>query len=247
MRAQSFLRMALWICPLVLQPLIALAIICRRRITDFPAFFSYTLLVSGRDFALLIFRSNMRMYSWIYFLGEPITIILGVAAIYEVLWHLIRPYATLRLLGVRLFWISLGIAVLVGILLLKTSPFSRIHVSIESARLLQRSAWFVEVGVLIAFIVFISQFGLTWKHYTAGVVAGFGISAGLQLAFVELESLHAISGNIFGLLKSAAYNCAVLIWALYFVPLQQETEPPKALPKTDLAKWDELLRRYLRK
>lgn len=247
MRARYALQLVFWICPLALQPLIALAIVVRRRVRDFPLFLSYTLFVSGRDFALLFLRRNLSLYSWIYWLGEPVAILLALASIYEVLWYLIRPYPTLRLLGRRLFGITLVVAVVAGMMLLKTSPFNRISTSIESARLLERSAWFVEVGVLIAFIFFISHLGVTWKHYAAGIIAGFGIAAGLQLAFVELESLHVIGGNIFVLLKSAAYNCAVLIWAAYFLRPQEQTPAPKELPETDLAKWDELLRRYLQK
>jgi|SRR5437868_5400031 len=250
MSAQHALKIVFWICPVLLQSLIALVIILRRHVSDFPVFFSYTLFVAGRDCALLVFRGNRQLdswhiYSWIYFIGEPITILLGLAAIYEVLWRLIRPYSMLRLLGIRLFWISLGVAALIGGLLFKTSPLSRMAASIESARLLQRSAWFVEVGVLIVFILFISNLGLTWRDYTAGIIAGFGVSAGLQLALVELESLQAISGSIFVLLKSAAYNLAVLIWTSYFIPRRVQATTLKELPDTDLARWDELLRRYL--
>ncbi len=239
--------MALWIIPLLLQPIIAAAMIFRGQVRDFPVFFSYTLFVSGRDLLLLFLRSRVQLYALIYWAGEPITIILGVAVMYEVLWRLIRPYPLLRFLGVRLFWISLGIAALGGVLMLEASQFRHIAFSIESVTLLERSARFVEVGVLVAFIFFISRFGLTWKHYTAGIVAGFGIAAGLQLALFELESLHMMSDNIFVLSNSAAYDCAVLIWALYFVPQRMLTDTVKGLPESGLAEWDEVLRGYLRK
>ncbi len=132
-------------------------------------------------------------------------------------------------------------------LILEASQFRHIAFSIESVTLLERSARFVEVGVLVAFIFFISRFGLTWKHYTAGIVLGFGIFAGLQLALFELQSLHMISDSIFVLLTSAAYDCAVLIWAMYFVPRRMLTDTVRGLPESGLAQWDEVLRRYLRK
>lgn len=247
MSAIQVLTIAFWLLPLLLQPTIAVAIIIRKLAPEFRWFLSYTVFVAGRDFALLLFRTNTNSYAWIYWLGEPVTIALGLAAIYEILWYLIKPYSTLRLLGIRLFWGSLAFAVIVGILLLRASPFAHMKPSVESARLLERSAWFIEAGVLIAFVFFISRLGLTWKHYTAGIVAGFGASAGLQLAFVELESLHLISGNIFALLKSAAYNCAVFIWAGYFLLPRKPIPPQTELPKSDLPRWDEVLRRYLEK
>jgi hypothetical protein len=239
------LGMVFWIVPLCIQPLIAVAITVRRLIRSFPIFFLYTLFVSARDLILLFVKHNLRIYSWIYFLSEPLAIGLGLAVIYEILWHLIRPYSTLRTLGVRLFWASLGVALLVGVTMLKTSEFGRSKFWIESLVLVERSARFVQVGVLIMFILFISHLGLTWKHYTAGIVAGFGISAGLQLALFELRSVHVITDISFRLLMSMAYNIAVLAWAAYFFSPRTETKIAGELPKTDLARWDEILRRYL--
>ena len=247
MRTYQLVQMILWILPLCLQPLIALVMTVRRHVTDFPVFFLYTLFVAGRDLALFFLRSHMRRYSWIYWVGEPLSIILGLAAICEVVWHLIQPYPTLRFLGVRLFWMTFIITFVAGVLMLNPSQFVRTTIQIESAILLERSARFIQVGILVVFILFISRLGLTWKHYAAGIVAGFGIAAGFQLALVELKSLHAIANNIFVLLNSAAYNCAVLIWATYFFPSRMQKSQPMELPKSDLPKWDELLRRYLRK
>src|SRR5438270_11627217 len=109
MSTRQELGIVFWIIPLCLQPLIALAIIVRRLRNQFPLFFLYTLFVSGRDLALLFLRHNTRLYSWIYFVAEPVAIILGLAIIYEVFWQLMRPYQMLRTLGVRLFWMSLGV------------------------------------------------------------------------------------------------------------------------------------------
>jgi hypothetical protein len=182
-----------------------------------------------------------------YWLGEPLSVILGLAATYEVLWHLLRPYANVRFLGNGLFWLSFAIAFLIGALMLDPAQFARTRIQFESALLLERSARFVQVGVLVVFIFFISRLGLTWKQYAAGIVAGFGTAAGLQLALVELKSLHAVADEPFVLLNSAAYNCAVLIWAIYFVRPPIQVDGTVTLPKSDLPKWDELLRRYLHK
>lgn len=227
--------------------MIAVAMIVRGLVREFPWFFVYTIFVAGRDFALICFRSKMRVYAWIYWLGEPITVVLGLAAINEILWYLIKSYSTLRRIGIRLFWGSLVVAAIVAVILLRNSNFGHMKASVETARLLERSAWFIEVEVLIAFVLFVSQLGLTWTQYSAGIVAGFGISAGLQLAFVEMESLRAIDGNTFALLKSAAYDCAVLIWAGYFLPSRRIAPTKAELPKNDLARLDEVLGRYLGK
>ena len=240
--------MVFWILPLCLQPLIAVAIVLRRQIGGVLIFFLYILFVSARDLVLLFvlsFMHNKRIYSWTYFLTQPLALVLGVAAIYEVLWQLVRPYDTLRLVGIRLFWASVAVAVLGGLVMLRTSDFGRGELWIESLVLVDRSARFVQVGVLIAFILFISHVGMTWKHFSAGIIAGFGVSAGLQLAFFELRSTHLIADDTFQLLNSLAYNIAVLVWATYFFSPRREPTFSSKLPTTDIARLDEILRRYL--
>src|SRR5207237_3893754 len=158
--------------------------------------------------------------SWAYFLSEPLVIALGLAVIYEVLWHLIRPYHTLRTLSVRLFSATLVLAALGGLTMLKTSEFGQTKFWIESLFLVERSARFVQVGVLIVFILFISHLGLTWKHHGSGIVAGFGIAAGLQLALYELRFLKGITDANFYLVMSMAYNIAVLVWEIFVFSLR---------------------------
>ena len=240
------LRTAFWIIPLVLQPLIALSIICRKQGKPLAMFLVYTLFVCGRDFVLLLLRNHKTMYVWTYWVGEPVTVLLGLAAICQVLWQLIRGYAALRRLGM---WLIPGTLLLDGIaavVLLRLSTFlKRGPLSIESARLLERSAWFIEVGVLITFCFFIFHVGLDWKRHGAGIIAGFGISAGLQLAIVELESLHLITPEIFPLFKSAAYDFAVLIWSVYFLSRRKEEQHGIVVDREDLRRVDELLETYL--
>jgi len=246
MSLSADLRTAFWIIPLVLQPLIALSIICRRQTGRLAMFLIYTLFVCGRDFVLLLLRSHKTIYIWIYWVGEPMTVLLGLAAICQVLWQLIKGYATLRRIGM---WLIPGTLLLDGIaavILLRLSTFPESGaLSIESARLLERSAWFIEADVLITFCFFILHTGLDWKRHGTGVIAGFGISAGLQLAIVELESLHLISPGIFPLLKSAAYDCAVLIWSVYFLFGRKDEQHGILVDREDLRRVDEVLETYL--
>ena len=243
-KSQLGLEIVFWVISLSLQLFIAFVIAVRKQTKEFPLFFLYTLVVSSRDLVLLFVKPNTNLYGSIYFVGEPLTILVGLAVIYEVLWHLIRPYKMLRVIGGRIFWMSLAIAALSGFTMLKASQFGRTNLWI-SVLLLERSARFVQVGVLTAFIFFISRLGLTWKHHASGIIAGFGVAAGLQLAVFELHSLQAIGNNTFVLLDSAAYNGAVLIWAVYFIPRRRQAGVAQELPQTDLARWDELLRQYL--
>jgi len=247
MKIQPIATMFLWVIPLVLQASVALAMIVRKQIRTFPVFFCYTLFVPFRDLILLFIRGDLALYSLIYWIGDGITIGLGMAIIYEVLWHLIRPYPLLSLVGQRIFWITLVLACGAGILILVTSRAKEPRMSIQLVLLAELLARFVQVGMLIIFIALISFFDLKWRHYTAGIVSGFGIAAGLQLGLYEIKAhLHEMSDATFRILAPAAYNCAVIIWALYFLPGHRETKA-ETVPAVDFSKLDRILAEFTSK
>ncbi len=86
-----------------------------------------------------------------------------------------------------------------------------------------------------------SRLGLTWQNYSVGIAAGFGVYAALDLALLELRAhLHAVTDTAFVLMRSAAYNLGVAIWAFYFLR-PRGGKPVGGLPATDLANWNDTL------
>ena len=113
--------------------------------------------------------------------------------------------------------------------------------------LLERSARFLQVCLLIVAIALMSRLGLTWHNYSVGIAAGFGVYAALDLALLELRAhLHVLSDAAFVLLRSAAYNLGVAIWAFYFLR-PQGGKPVGGLPGTDLANWNNALTEHVNK
>lgn len=112
---------------------------------------------------------------------------------------------------------------------------------------LERSARFLQVCLLIVAISLMSRLGLTWHHYSVGIASGFGVYSALDLILLELRAhLHVITDAAFVLLRPAAYNLGVAIWALYFL-WPQRGKPVDRLPPTDLAKWNESVTRQVDK
>ena len=103
-------------------------------------------------------------------------------------------------------------------------------VALEWIILSERSARFLQVCLLIVAIALMSRLGLTWRNYSLGIAAGFGVYAALDLVLLELRAhLHLMSDSTFVLLRSAAYNLGVLIWAYYFLrPQGREPDRPFA-------------------
>jgi len=237
----------LWLAPLVLLCVIAVTIFVRRLAWRYPLFLAYTVLLPTRDAILLFLPYAQHSYSTVYWWGEAGAVLLSLGVIAETIWHLIAPYPFIRIIF-RVFW---AVAILAGgaslaILLWGNGPAGP-DLSLERIILLQRSARFLQVCMLIAAIGLMSRLGLTWHHYSLGITVGFGVYAALDLALLEFRAnLHVISDNAFVLLRSSAYNLAVLIWAFYFLRRRRVSRVDH-LPSTDVANWNDTLTEQIEK
>jgi len=237
----------LWITPLILLGLISLAMIIRHQVRTFPLFFTYTVCVSLRDLILLFTRRNSDLYSWIYWTGDAVLLLLGMAIICEAFWQLIRPYSYLCLIGKRLLWIAILLLFAAGIYLFASSYGKEVSRSVQLAWLAERSARLVQVGALVVIICLVSYFGLAWRHHTAGIIMGFGVAAGLQLGLYELKAnLQGINDYMFTLLTPAAYNLAAIIWSAYFLPVPKPEESTLSFA-VDLSKLDRMLGDFIKR
>jgi hypothetical protein len=249
MKIPHLITMTLWITPLVLQGVIAAVMLWRKLAGVFPLFFGYTALIVAREVALLFIRYSGRPYFLVYWWGEGIAVLLGLGVIVEVIWHLIRPYPFLRKFALRFFWIVAVAALAAGVLmLLLTKNLGQPGPILEAILLLERSARFLQACLLIVLILLMSRLGLTWQYYAIGIALGFGVYSAADLALLEVRAnLHLIADGTFALLEPAAYNLAVLIWALYFVPTRPSKVVVERLPDTEIARWNEVLSEYLKK
>jgi hypothetical protein len=247
MRLSHAATLVLWFLPLALQCLIAVVMSRRGLARRFPFFFSYTLLLPARDAVLACLRYPGPYYSRVYWWGEAGAVLLSVGVIAETIRHLVEPYRFLRrVYGV--FWIvgTIAAASALAILVWTNGPAGADRV-LESIILLERSARFLQVSLLIAVIFLISRLGLTWRSSPVGITAGFGIYAALDLALLELRAhLHLVTDTVFALLRPAAYNLAVLVWAFYFLKSRSETSV-QSLPSHDMANWNHALTEYVDK
>lgn len=230
----------LWFTPLLLQSVIVLVMSLRGLVRKYPLFFSYNLLLPARDVALLCLPYAGSRYSFVYWWGDAAGILLTLGVIFETLWHLIAPYSFLRSIF-RVVWIVGAIAGVAAVAILHWTHGRSGDQIIEFIILLERSARFLQVCLLIVVISMISRLGLTWRSYSVGITAGFGIFAALDLTLLELRgNLHLISDSVFVLLRSAAYNLAIVIWGFYFLR-PWRSSPVQRLPSTDVDNWNDAL------
>jgi hypothetical protein len=247
MRPMSFSHLVaktLWVIPLALQAVILLVMFRRKKVTLFPVFFCYTVVVFSREF-LLLFLSQGNLYALVYWCGEAIAVVLGLAVIFEILGNVLPPSPSLRFI-LNSVWILGGIAAVISLLMLfltnGTAGADRVF---EFIILAERSARFLQACLLIVVIVLMSRLGLTWHNDSVGIVAGFGIYSALVLAGFELRAhLHVMSDAKLVLLNSAAYNVAAIIWACYLLRPWRGI-PVEHLPKANLAEWNNAVNEYV--
>jgi hypothetical protein len=239
------LTRTLWAVPLILQGAIAVVMLHRKLVRIFPIFFSYTVLVLSRDIVLLFLPYPKNLYSLVYWCGEALAVLLSLGVIFETLRHILPAYPFLRIV-LKAVWIIGGIAAVTALLMLVFSNSASGNDRVlETTILLERAARFLQVCMLIVVIALMSRLGLTWHHYSVGIVAGFGIYSALDLAALEFRAhLHFLSDAAFVLIRPAAYNLAAVIWAAYFSQ-SWWCKPEEHLPKNNLAEWNEAVSDYV--
>lgn len=236
----------LWFMPLAMQCVIAIVILRRGLVGQFPFFFSYTVLLPARDATLYFLPESGDRYSSVFWWGDAAAILLSIGVIFEISWHFVRPYAFLRLF-LRVLWISAVIVAVAALaMLIWTRGLAGTDLILEWIILTERSARFLQVCLLIVAIAMMSRLGLTWRLYSLGIAAGFGVYAAFDLTLLELRALHLMSDATFVLLRSAAYNLGVAIWAVYFLQ-PRSGNPVDRLPGTDLANWNDTVTQHVDK
>jgi hypothetical protein len=243
----SLLTKILWGVPLVLQVAIAIVILRRKLVGVFPVFFGYTVLVPARDVVLLFLPYSSNSYSFVYWWGEALAVLLSLGVIFETLRYIFPLYPFLGVV-LKLVWILGGMAAVAALLMLILSGGGTgADPLLESIILLERAARFLQVCLLIIVIALMSCLGLSLHQYSIGIVAGFGIYSALDLVMLEFRAhLHFVTDATFVLVEPAAYNLGAIIWAAYFLPSRLNRggrghggTPVEHLPKTNLAEWNE--------
>jgi len=247
MTFSRLLTSVLWFLPSAMLVVVALVMWRRGLVSRFPLFFTYTLLLPVRDLILMCLPFGGPLYSTVFWWGEGVVVLVALGVIFEIVGYFVRTYPFLRFLLRVLSVAGVAAGTLALALLLWGKGPSGADLALEWIIMTERSARFLQVCLLILAIALMSRLGLTWRNYALGIAAGFGVYAALDLILLELRAhLHALADNSFVLLRSAAYNLGVMIWAAYFL-LPWGGGPVNRLPDNDLAQWNDELNHKVNK
>ncbi len=143
--------LVLWIAPLVTQCVIAVVMVRRRLVGQFPFFFSYTLLLPLRDLALT-FCPTRRPLRHRLLVGRGRRNPVSLAIVFEIAGHFVRLYPFLRLFLASALDLGPGCRAVSLALLFWTKGPGGADVALEWITLSERSARFLQVCLLIVAI-----------------------------------------------------------------------------------------------
>jgi hypothetical protein len=209
-----------------LQAVLCLLLVIRRSYREFPIFFaSATLAVAGTIIGLAV-RSDLRLYSAVFWVNEALGVILAFLALNEALRSVFRNF-----LGMRWFrWLFPGIGlVMVGVAILRIILLPRPAFSLFTTTIigLEIAVGFLQFGIFSLFIILVRLFHLRWGQHAAGIVFGFGVSAaGSLVAFLLRSEFGTKFDPVIRIAPPIAYIIGVAIWLATF--LKAEPERPEA-------------------
>jgi hypothetical protein len=220
----------------------------RKLYRELPLFFAYLLFKVFLNCMLWLFRHQMPHYFYIYWIGEAIGSVLGLAVIYEIFTTVLKRYETIHRTGSLIYrWAAVCLLLLATITAARAPGFDPAQM-IEGILVLERGVRIVQAGLLLVLFLFASYLGLSWRSYVFGIALGFGMYASAELILVAIRAhIGADADQLYRWVKMVAFDCAAVIWTAYMLQPLPKPGTVKSLPKTEAAVWNHALTKYLRR
>lgn len=226
----------------LLQLVTAVYIVRRKQVRTFPVFFAYTIFhVIDTAASFFAYKISYVAYFYTYWTGEMLDAVITLAVIQEIFLVAFQPYGALRRWGSRIYVVG-------TVLLLTAAVFMGVRYPagysprVSALITVDRSAIFVQIGLLFFLFVFCRLFGLTWRHYVFGIASGFVLVAGLITTAEAVRTRFGVSVDAFvSILNATAYTIGVGVWTYYFASAKSRV-PLDQVPGTEkLIAWNRAL------
>ena len=245
------LSMYLWVAPHVLQVALAMMLVCRKLVKEFPAFFLYTLGEVLQFVVLYTMNSTPSVtnaeYRTAWVLGGILSVVLRFAVVQEIFRHVFRSYPALQQFEGFLFRWATVVLMIVAVTLVgytSGSGADRIGVAIT---VVDRAVSIIQCGLLVFLLLLARFLRFSWRSYVFGIALGMGLFASVQLATTAIRAHLGVAAapEFFDLLSMATYHCCVLFWIVVLYLPQEKATRVSALPMDGLAQWNEALQQLL--
>jgi len=243
------LQQFLWIFPTCLG-VITLIIMAKRGLyRELPVFTAYLACITVYDIAGAVLReSHPAFYFYFFWVGDGLTALLGLCVIYEIFRIVLKSFSSVQRIGLLLFRASFFVLALIVATTFRARMSQDVDPLIPTILNLELSIRILEAGLFFFLFSFASSLGLTWKHHVFGIAAGLALFVATELAVVAMRSYFGREADdlAYQVLKPAAFNCGVLIWAGYIWRGEPVTSPATRAPEESrILEWNNALAEYL--
>jgi hypothetical protein len=235
----------IWLGGIALQAALAVVIVARKVWTRFPFFAAYLLTNLGVNGSLYVVHGlhpSMRVYFYCYWITQGITLMLGLATVFEVFTTLLASYPGLKKLALLVFRYAVLVLGLFGAVVIILHPYGE---ATRNAPLfaLEVAVRIGEVGLVVLLFVFAGIFGLPWKRSAFGIALGIGMYAGVQLAAVALRlyanGLRADDASIIA--SMLAFDLSLFVWMGSLLSRQYAASDVALPERAELEQWNKAL------
>lgn len=249
LRQIQALYIYLWAMPHLLQIVLAVLMVRRKLVREFPVFFAYTIFEIFQ-FAItfpLMLLNLLGLYAPIFYVTEIISAGLRFAIIYEIFAKVFGSYPSLKGFHSSFFRWATALLMVAAVLIVAYTPTTQTDRTVIIMNVVDRTVSIMQCGLLLALVVVAYFFRFSWRSYIFGIALGLGIYDGLKLLDWAIGDRLGSMGTdaFFPLFLMAAYHCSVMFWLVTVLLLQQERVRASSVSPSTLEQWNNNLERFL--
>lgn len=245
------MRLALypfWLLPLPVLATLVIVMYRRKQHLSYPIFWGYSCFQCAALAIEFICKFvSYKVYFYVYWIGSSVTALLIVLLLRRVFVHFLQSYPSLD--SVRRYGFEFAVSIIWFTALALNLGFMSAQAWPQRVARAGLIVSFTEVGVFVFVLITTSVLGIRWKSAYCGIAAGLGLLGIADLLmFIGLPWIAAsVQPSVLaGWIQTLAYDAAVAIFALYFLPAPV-AERTDADLRPELLEWAQSLKGAVRK
>jgi hypothetical protein len=251
MTVPHWLFLYLWIAPHTLQAVLAVMMIHRMLVRQFPAFFTYTVFEVAQ-FLVLFTLARMASVSgshWgvVWLTGSAISIALRFAVVHEIFSNVFHSYPALQEFGGVLFRWATAVLMIVAVTMVAYTSGDEMNRFTVAVLIVSRAVSIVQCGLLVLLVLLARFLSFPWTSYAFGIALGLGFFASVELGLSALQAQYGlfVASNILPTVSMATYHCCVLFWMVTLLRPERRLSRVSSTPTHELEHWNAALHRLL--
>jgi hypothetical protein len=218
-----------------------------RELRMFYAYVAFSLLQSIILFSFLnYFGYFSPQYFFAYWLTSFVDMALTFFIIQEVYAKALYCYEGLRKLSSMIFRWAFMMLAMISIVYALASPAKNTDWMSAAIMLINQSALFVEVGLMVLLFVFARSLSLGWSECVFGIAVGMTFYCSMQLIAVSLRNNYGVAVEDFFIFGKPLISVSTLgVWMGYIYRSERVRKPVLPLQHSNLEAWNQAVLQFL--